>query len=149
MPKLKYLYRVLSILIFIVLVLKTWYTYFGTFVYRTTAGLFKVYFQNFHLTTRLRWPPIVWHQRNVLCLHNPTYLYTCSYCSIFCLQGNTVYIHGEWFIHVHINNWLIRSWNLLYIFICFVYHIYMQYILFCILENIYTEKKIKELISFI
>ena len=40
-----------------VLGLKTYNAYCGTFGYRTTVGLFQVYFdfQNFHLTTRLRW----------------------------------------------------------------------------------------------
>ena len=43
-------------IIFTVLGLKMCSTYCGTFWYRTTAGLFKVYFdfQHFHLTTRLR-----------------------------------------------------------------------------------------------
>ena len=38
--------------------LKTRCAYCGTFVYQTTGGLFKVYFdfRNFHLTTQLRWP---------------------------------------------------------------------------------------------
>ena len=45
-------------LAFTVLGLKTRFAYYWAFVSRTTARLFKVYFdfQNFHLTTRLRWP---------------------------------------------------------------------------------------------
>jgi hypothetical protein len=49
--------------------LKTRYTstYFGTFGYLTTAGIFIVYFdfQNFHLTTRLRWT----HYYSLLLIH--------------------------------------------------------------------------------
>jgi hypothetical protein len=46
-----------ELLPFTVLGLKTCYIYYGTFGYRTTAGVFKTYFdfQNFQLTTRLRW----------------------------------------------------------------------------------------------
>jgi hypothetical protein len=44
-------------LTFYCLGLKTCYSYIGTFGYRTTVGLFTVYFdfQHFHLTTRLSW----------------------------------------------------------------------------------------------
>jgi hypothetical protein len=57
-----------------VLGLKTCFAYFWSFVFRTTAGLFKDYldFQNFHLTTRLRWPYFYTNRKRLKFIYSRT-----------------------------------------------------------------------------